>query len=71
MLGHLVNAKPILCIIVYEDAIWNNQKSALKKLSIFQKGLFAKGIITFGDLLSDAAIFLKGVKVLNANLSPI
>ena len=37
--------------------------------SIFQKHLFSKGIIMIGDLLFDAGIFLKGVKVLNANLS--
>ena len=36
-----------------------------------KKDLFSKGIITIGDLLSDARIFLKGVKALNANLSPI
>ena len=39
--------------------------------SIFRKDLFSNGIIAIGDLLSDAGIFLKGVKVLNANLSPI
>lgn len=53
------------CVLLYEDVvhqvIWNNQKSTVKKLSIFQKRLFAKGIITIGDLLSDAAIFLKAV----------
>ena len=36
-----------------------------------KKDLFSKGIITISDLLSDAGIFLKGVKVLNANMSPI
>ena len=36
-----------------------------------KKDLFSKGIITIGDLLSDAGIFVKGVKVLNANLSPV
>ena len=36
-----------------------------------KKDLFSKGIITISDLLSDAGIFLKGVKVSNANLSPI
>ena len=39
--------------------------------SFFFFYLFSKGIITIGDLLSDAGIFLKGVKVLNENLSPI
>ena len=33
--------------------------------------MFVEGIITIGDLLSDAAIFLKGVKVLKAILSPM
>ena len=38
---------------------------------MFRKDLFSKGIIAIGDLLSDAGIFLKGVKVLNVNLSAI
>ena len=30
-----------------------------------------KGIVTIGDLLSDAGVFLKSVNVLNAKLSPV
>ena len=59
----------------YEDivhqVIWNNKYITVEKLSIFKKDLFSKGIITTGDLFCDAGIFLNGVKVLNANLSPI
>ena len=42
----------------------------LKNSPFFKNTLFSKGMITIGDLLSDAGISLKGVKVLNANLSP-
>ena len=37
----------------------------------YLKKMFSKGIITIGDLLSGAGIFLKDVTVLNANLSPV
>ena len=33
--------------------------------------MLSKGIVAIGDLISDTGIFLKGVKVLHANLSPI
>lgn len=33
--------------------------------------MFLKGIVTVGDLLSGTGSFLKGLKVLNANLSPV
>ena len=58
------------CEDVVQQVIWNN-KDTVEQRSIFKKGLFSKGIITISDLLYDAGIFLKGVKVLNANLSPI
>ena len=54
-----------------QQVIWNNKDITVEQRLIFKKGLFYKGIITIVDLLSDAGIFLKGVKVLNANLSPI
>ena len=50
---------------------WNNKDITVEQRLIFKKGLFSKGIITIVDLLSDAGIFPKSVKVLNANLSPI
>ena len=56
---------------VVEQVIWNNKDITIEKRSIFKKDLFSKGIITIDDLLSDAGIFLKGVWVLNTNLSPI
>ena len=56
---------------VVHQVIWNNRNIIVQKLSLFEKHLFSKGIVTIGDLLSDTGIFLKGVKVLNANLSPI
>ena len=56
----------------YEDVVqqvtWNNKDITVEQRSIFKKDLFSKGIITIGDLLSGARIFLRGVKVLNANL---
>ena len=62
-------------VLSYEDVvqqvIWNNKYITVEPRSIFENDLFSKGIITIGDLLSDAGIFLKGVKVLDANLSPI
>ena len=42
-----------------------------QKISLFEKHLFSKEIVTIGDLISDTGIFIKGVKVLHANLSPI
>ena len=59
------------CEDVVQQVIWNNKDITVEQRLIFKKGLFSKGIITIVDLLSDAGIFLKGVKVLNANLSPI
>ena len=62
-------------VLSYEDVvhqvIWNNKNITVQGLSLFETHLFSKGIVTIGDLLSDTGIFLKGVKVLNANLSPI
>ena len=62
-------------VLSYEDVvhqvIWNNKNITVQGLSLFETRLFSKGIVTIGDLLSDTGIFLKGVKVLNANLSPI
>ena len=55
---------------VVQQVIWNNKDITAGQGSIV-KDLFSKRGITIGDLLSDAGIFLKGVKVLNANLSPI
>ena len=59
----------------YEDivnqVIWNNKNITVQKLSLFEKQLFLKGIVTVGDLLSDTGVFLKGANVLNANFSPI
>ena len=62
---------------VVHQFIWNNQNITVQKLSLFETGLFSKGIVTIGDLLSDTGIYwnlskaLKGVKALSANLSPI
>ena len=47
----------------YEDVfqpwvIWNNKDITSEQRSIFKKDLFSKGIITIGELLSDAGIFL-------------
>ena len=56
---------------VVQQVIWNNKDITVEQRSIFKKDLLSKGINTIGDLLSDAGICLKGVKVLNANLSPI
>ena len=59
----------------YEDVVqqvtWNNKDITVEQRSIFKKDLFSKGIITSGDLLSDAGIFLRGVKVCKSYLSPI
>ena len=56
---------------VVQRVIWNNKDITVEQRSIFKKDLFSKGIIAIGDLLSDAGIFVKGVKVLNVNLSAI
>ena len=62
-------------ILSYEDVvhqvIWNNKNITVQKISLFEKHLLSKGIVTIGDLISDTGIFLKDVKVLHANLSPI
>ena len=62
-------------ILSYEDVvhqvIWNDKNITVQKLSLFEKHLLSKGIVTIGDLISDTGIFLKGVKVLHANLAPI
>ena len=53
------------------QVIWNNKYIIVQKLSTFEINFYSKGIITVGDLLSDAGVFLKGANVLNANLSPL
>ena len=57
-------------ILSYEDVghqvIWNNKNITVQKISLFEKHLLSKGIVTIGDLISDTGIFLKGVKVLHA-----
>ena len=62
-------------ILSYEDVghqvIWNNKNITVQKISLFEKHLLSKGIVTISDLIPDNGIFLKGVKVLHANLSPI
>ena len=62
-------------ILSYEDVghqvIWKNKNNTVQKISLFEKHLLSKGIVTIGDLISDTGIYLKGVKVLRANLSPI
>ena len=62
-------------VLSYEDivnqVIWNNKNITVQKLSLFEKQLFLKGIVTVGDPLSDTGVFLKGANVLNANFSPI
>ena len=62
-------------ILSYEDVvhqvIWNKKNITVQKISLFEKHLFSKEIVTIGDLISDTGIFIKGVKVLHANLSPI
>ena len=62
-------------VLSYEDVvsqvIWNNKNITNGKASIFDKKLMRKGIVTIGDLLSDADVFQKSVNVLNATLSPV
>ena len=62
-------------ILSYEDVghqvVWKNKNNTVQKILFFEKHLLSKGIGTIGDLISDNGIFLKGVKVLHANLSPI
>ena len=51
-------------ILSYEDVghqvIWNNKNITVQKISLFEKHLLSKGIVTIGDLISDTGIFLKG-----------
>ena len=56
---------------VVHQVIWNNKVTNVKKVSLYEEYMFLKGIVTVGDLLSDTGSFLKGLKVLNANLSPV
>ena len=62
-------------ILSYEDVghqvIWKNKNNTVQKISLFEKHLLSKGIVTIGDLIPDTGIFLEGVKVLHSNLSPI
>ena len=66
-----LNESPIITYTdVVHQVIWNKY-IIVQKLSTFEKNFYSKGIITVGNLLSDAGVFLKGVNVLNANLSPL
>ena len=56
---------------VFHQVIWNNKFINVQKVSLYEENLSLKGIVTVGDLLSDTGSFLKGPKVLNANLSPV
>ena len=56
---------------VVHQVIWNNKYIIVQKLSTFEKLFYSKGIITVGDLLSDAGVFLKDANMLKANLSPL
>jgi len=60
---------------VVHQFIWNNQNVTVQKLSLFETGLFSKGIVTIGDLLFDTGIYWNLSKALrmliSANLSPI
>ena len=56
---------------VVHQVIWNNKFINVQKVSLHEEYMFLKGIVTVGDLLSDTGSFLKGLKVLNANLSPV
>lgn len=62
-------------ILLYKDVvrqvIWNSKNITVQKIPFFEKHLFSKGIVAIGDLISDTGIFLKGVKLLHANLSPL
>ena len=62
-------------ILSYKDivhqVIWNNKNITVQKISLFEKHLLSKGIVTISDLIPDTGIFLEGVKVLHAKLSPI
>ena len=62
-------------ILSYEDVghqvIWNNKNITVQKISLFEKHLLSKGIVAIGDLISATGIFLKSVKMLHADLSPI
>ena len=61
-----------LCTVsdVVHQVIWNNKFINVQKVSLYEEYMFLKGIVTVGDL-SDTGSFLKGLKVLNANLSPV
>ena len=56
---------------VVHQVIWNNKFTNVQKVSLYKEYMLLKGIVTVGDLLSDTGSFLKGLKVLNANLSPV
>ena len=55
---------------VVRQVIWITKFINVQKVSLYEEYMFLKGIVTVGDLLSDTGSFLKGLKVLNANLSP-
>ena len=48
-------------ILSYEDVghqvIWNNKNITVQKISLFEKHLLSKGIVTIGDLIPDTGIF--------------
>ena len=55
---------------VVHQVIWINKFINVQIVSLYEEYMFLKGIVTAGDLLSDTGSFLKGLEVLNANLSP-
>ena len=56
---------------VVHQVIWNNKFLNVQKVLLYEEYMFLKGIVTVGDLLSDTCSFLKGLTVLNSNLSPV
>ena len=65
----MVHVKATFDTFLGHQVIWNNKYITGQKISLFEKHLLSKGIVTIGDLISDSGIFLKGVKVLHANSS--
>ena len=56
---------------VVHQVIWNNKFINVQKVSLREEYMFLKGTVTVGDLWSDTGSFLRGLKVLKANLSPV
>ena len=55
---------------VIHQVIWITKFINVQRVSLYEEYMFLKAIVTAGDLLSDTGSFLKGLEVLNANLSP-